>query len=185
MKFSKAEYPPTRFLQGCLPQLPRGKVLDVAAGRGRHTLYLASQGFSVHAVDKNAEFLESIRATAQESGLQNISTQTLDLEADPAHPPEFSMETYDVVLVTLYLYRPLFPNLIKALKPGGMLVYETFLVENYDRYQRPDGRQFCLEPNELLELVGDMEIIHYEEGERTGSQPGRTAITARLLARKV
>ena len=109
----------------------------------------------------------------------------MDLETDPLQPPGLGVNSYDIVLVTLYLYRPLFPNLIKAIRPGGLLLYETFLVENYDRYKRPRGRHFCLESKELLRLTDGLEVLRYEEGEHTGSRPGNSAITARLLARKM
>ena len=179
------ERSPSAFVQECLPMLPGGQALDVAAGTGRHALYLASHGLTVHAIDQSPDALEAIKATARTHEQQAISIQVMDLETDPLRPPELGNSNYDVVLVTLYLYRPLFPNLIKAIRPGGLLLYETFLVENYDRYNRPRGRQFCLESNELLHLTEGMEVLRYEEGERTGSRPCNRAITARLLARKV
>ena len=179
------ERSPSAFVQECLPLLPGGQALDVAAGTGRHALYLASHGLTVHAIDQSADALEAIKPAARTLEQPAISIQVIDLETDPLRPPELGNSNYDVVLVTLYLYRPLFPNLIKAIRPGGLLLYETFLVENYDRYNRPRGRHFCLESKELLQLTEGMEVLRYEEGERTGSRPGNRAITARLLARKV
>ena len=179
------ERSPSAFVQECLPLLPGGQALDVAAGTGRHALYLASHGLTVHAIDQSADALEAIKPAARTLEQQAISIQVIDLETDPLRPPELGNSNYDVVLVTLYLYRPLFPNLIKAIRPGGLLLYETFLVENYDRYKRPRGRHFCLESKELLRLTDGLEVLRYEEGERTGGRPGNSAITARLLARKM
>jgi hypothetical protein len=103
-------------------------------------------------------------------------------------PSELGKEQFDVITVFFYLYRPLFPALITALKPGGMLVYETFLLENHLRFGHPRRREFCLEPNELLRLTESLTLHHYDEGERLqsgaldlGNQP---AFTARLLAEK-
>ena len=179
------ERSPSTFVQECLPMLPGGQALDVAAGTGRHALYLASHGLTVHAIDQSAEALEAIKAAARTHQQKTISIQVMDLETDPLQPPGLGVNSYDIVLVTLYLYRPLFPNLIKAIRPGGLLLYETFLVENYDRYKRPRGRHFCLESKELLRLTDGLEVLRYEEGEHTGSRPGNSAITARLLARKM
>jgi len=96
----------------------------------------------------------------------------------------FPPDTYDVVMVFLYLFRPLFPALLQTLKPKGILVYETSLVENHLRYQHPKHREFCFEPGELRELAQDLHILHYDEGERPrpDGQPGM--FTVRLLAQK-
>ena len=186
---SDVSRPPARFLQACVDQLPPGKALDIAAGTGRNALFLASHGWQVHSIDCDAEALTTLHTAATECGLHSVTTEVIDLEADSQHPPNFPSEQYDVVLVFFYLFRPLFPSVLRALKPGGMLVYETFLLENYVRYQRPKQPEFCLKPNELLDLTHELRVVHYEEGERAGTdsvgrRPGRTAWTARLLARK-
>jgi hypothetical protein len=78
----------------------------------------------------------------------------------------------------------LFPALLQTLKPGGMLLYETFLVENYLRYQRPKQREFCLETHELLTLTQGLHLLHYDEGARRGRDGQTDSFTARLLAQK-
>ncbi len=176
--------PPSRFLIDHLHLLPKGSALDIAAGSGRNALYLAGQGFTVHGIDRDESALAQLERAAKERGLRNVSTTRLDLERDPDNPPELAQEVYDVVVVFFYLYRPLFPALLRALKPGGMLMYETFLIDNHLRHQHPRRREFCLEHNELLELITGLRVLRYEEGEHeAGPSSGRT-FTARLIAEK-
>jgi 16S rRNA C967 or C1407 C5-methylase (RsmB/RsmF family) len=176
--------PPAQFLVESLHLLPRGRVLDVAAGRGRNALYLAEQGFSVHAIDRDASALQTLVSLAHERQLQNVTIEVTDLEAGPASEAVFPANRYDAVIVFLYLFRPLMPMFIQTLKPGGMLVYETFSVENHLRHNHPRRREFCFEPRELPALVSDLHILHYDEGERPrpDGQPGM--FTVRLLAQK-
>lgn len=175
---------PSPFLMTQLPRLPRGKALDVATGRGRHAHFLATRGFSIHGIDRNREALKFIDTQAQEGDGLPITTEYIDLETDDLHPPDLGTKTYDVILVFFYLYRPLFPQLIKALKPGGVVVYETFLLENHLHRQHPRRKEFCLEPNELLTLFRDFQILHYDEGDHRGPSPADRSFTARILARK-
>jgi dihydroneopterin aldolase len=175
---------PSPFLAALLPKLSKGKVLDVATGRGRHAYFMATQGFSVHGIDRNREALEFLDAQAQEAGQLPISTEYVDLETDDLQPPDLGTEMYDVILVFSYLYRPLFPQLLKALKPGGVILYETFLLENHIHRQHPRRKEFCLETNELLTLLQGLQILHYDEGDHTGTSKTDRAFTARAMARK-
>src|SRR5215831_10036432 len=109
--------PPAQFLVEHIHLLPKGTALDVAAGRGRNTLYLAQQGFMVHAIDRDATALQALRSFAHEQQLQNVTTEVVDLEAGPVSEAVFPAEKYDVVIVFLYLFRPLIPALIRKLKP--------------------------------------------------------------------
>jgi hypothetical protein len=74
--------------------------------------------------------------------------------------------------------------LLHALKPGGVILYETFLLENHLRRQHPRRKEFCLETNELLTRLQGCHILHYDEGEHTGLSQTDRAFTARALARK-
>ncbi|HNP60707.1 MAG TPA: dihydroneopterin aldolase [Nitrospirales bacterium] len=170
------------FLVDHLSRLPDGTALDVATGRGRHALYLASKGFSVHGIDRDADALHELQTQAQEAGLSSITTESIDLEVNPQHPPDLGTAMYDVILVFFYLNRPLFPQLIKALKSGGVIMYETFLLDNHIHRQHPRRKEFCLESNELLGLLQGLSILHYDEGDHAGSSG--PAFTARILARK-
>ena len=175
---------PSPFLTAKLPRLPHGKVLDVATGRGRHAYFLATQGFSVHGIDRNRESLEFLDAQARETDGLPITTEYIDLETDDLNPPDLGAEKYDVILVFFYLYRPLFPQLMKALKPGGVILYETFLLDNHLQRQHPRRKEFCLETNELLTLLSGLQILHYDEGDHRGSSGTDRAFTAQALARK-
>jgi len=175
---------PSSFLVSQFPRLPHGKILDVATGRGRHAIYLASKGFSVHGIDRDADALHELQAQADRAGLSSITTESIDLEIDPHHPPDLGTAVYDVVLVFFYLYRPLFPQLIQALKSGGVIMYETFLLDNHIHRQHPRRKEFCLEANELITLLQGLRILHYDEGDHGDSSAKERAFTARALAQK-
>ena len=189
---SASPFQPSPFLHAVAHMIPKGKILDVAAGEGRHALYLASQGYEVIGLDRNEQALATLTRKASEHHLPNLSTWNTDLEKDPTAPPSLGNQEYSGILVFFYLFRPLFPSLLQALKPGGILIYETFLVDNHVRYQHPRRKEFCLGHNELLHVTHPLRVLHYEEGPYPSSahqEPARgplkeTAITARLGAQK-
>jgi len=174
---------PALFLKDSLPLLPQGQALDIACGRGRNTLYLASHGFTVDAVDRDEQALADLKAAAAQHGLTTVTVRAMELE-DTARPPAIPTAGYDVILGFFYLHRPIFPALCRALKPGGVLVYETFLVDNHLRRQHPRRREFCLEHNELLDLAHGLRILRYDEGEHADAHGSGSAFTARMLATK-
>lgn len=133
---------------------PGGRVLDVAAGAGRHARYLASMGHAVEAVDRDAE------ALAGAAG-QGIVTRQADLEGGPW---PYDGATFEGIVVCNYLWRPLLPRILEALAPRGILIYETFAVGN-ERYGRPSNPDFLLRPGELLETVrGRLAVVAFEQG---------------------
>ncbi len=135
----------------------RGRVLDVACGHGRHARFFAARGHAVDAVDRNAAALDGL---ANLANLANIRPLCADIEAG-AWP--YRPHTYSCVVVTNYLHRPLFPALLDALAPGGVLIYETFALGN-ERFGRPSNPDFLLKPGELLELVrGRLRVVAYED----------------------
>jgi rhodanese-related sulfurtransferase len=145
--------------------LPRGgKVLDVACGRGRHALLLASAGFEVTAIDRDAEAVAFLRATAQRLRL-TLTAGIVDLETDP--PPDLSRDAYDAVFVFNYLHRPLMPALLAAVKPGGRLFYETFTTRQAE-VGHPKNPAFLLEAGELPKLVAPFAVLRSREGEADG-----------------
>ena len=144
--------------------LPRGgRVLDVACGRGRHALLLASAGFDVRAIDRNPEAIAFVRQTAAKLG-SPIDADVVDLETDP--PPDFARE-FDAIIVFNYLHRPLVPVLRDALKPGGRIFYETFTTRQAER-GHPTNPAFLLKDGELAELMAPFTILRSREGEFDG-----------------
>ncbi len=174
---------PSPFLIANAHRIPNGKILDVAAGQGRHALYLASQGYEVIGLDRDAAALDALACSGDERRLSNLSTRTLDLEVNPDSPPSLGEQEYDGIVVFFYLFRPLFPALLRALKPGGILIYETFLIDNHLQYQHPRRKEFCLGHNELLRLTNRLRVLCYEEGPHLSRQD-TSAITARLVAQR-
>ncbi|MFZ5558841.1 MAG: class I SAM-dependent methyltransferase [Pseudomonadota bacterium] len=150
--------------------LPAGsRVLDLAAGGGRHSRWLAGRGCRVEAVDRDPA---ALAALAQCPG---VSTRVADLEGGPW---PYEGAAFDGIVVTNYLHRPLFPRLRAALAPGGVLIYETFMLGN-ERYGRPSNPEFLLRPGELLELATGLQVVAYEAG-RTAVP--KVAVVQRLCA---
>ncbi len=140
-----------------------GTALDVACGSGCHAVWLATQGFRVLAVDRRADAIAALAAHPLTSaGL--IDVQVQDLETGR---PVITPNAFDVVVVTHYLHRPLFPQLVAALRPGGVLVYETFTVAQAAR-GKPTNPDFLLRPGELVTLVQPLEVLAEREGEFDG-----------------
>ena len=145
--------------------LPRGgKVLDVACGRGRHALLMASAGFNVRAIDRNPDAIAFLSQTAARLNLQ-VDAAVVDLETDP--PPNLPSSTYDAILVFNYLHRPLMRALRDAIKPGGRIFYETFTTRQAER-GHPKNPDFLLRDGELNELMAPFSIQRSREGEFDG-----------------
>lgn len=144
--------------------LPRGgKVLDVACGRGRHALLLASAGFDVHAIDRDPEAVRFLQTTAERLNL-SLTCAVVDLET--GSPPVLPGPC-DAILVFNYLYRPLMPALRGALAPGGRLFYETFTTGQAER-GHPRNPAFLLGAGELPVLMAPLPVIRSREGEVDG-----------------
>ncbi len=175
---------PAPFLLQQLPRLTKGNILDIAAGRGRNALYLLAQGSQVEAIDRDTDALTALEAAAGTRHLSGLTTRVLDLETPPDRPPSLGQGCYDAVIVFFYLHRPLFPVIMEALKPNGILLYETFTIDNYFRHQHPRRWEFCLAQNELLRLTSPLRVLHYDEGEHDGGHGSGPCYTARLVAQK-
>jgi dihydroneopterin aldolase len=178
-----ADLLPSRFLTQELHRLPKGRVLDVACGSGRHSLYLAAHGFEVDAIDRDQESLAKLSSAAAQRRLY-LNVKQVDLERRTEERPEFPPKTYDAIVVCFYLHRPLFPWLVEALKPQGVLLYETFTIDNYVRYRHPRRWEFCLAQNELLRLTSSLRVLSYDEGEHEGGPGMGSVFTAQLMAQK-
>ena len=146
---------PSPWVARFLPLIPAGRpILDVAAGGGRHARAAIAQGLRVTAVDRDV------------SGLADLAASAEIVEADlEGGPWPFAGRRFAGVIVTNYLHRPLFPNLVAAVAEGGALIYETFAQGN-EAFGKPSNPNFLLAPGELLDAVrGVLTVVAYEHGQ--------------------
>lgn len=138
--------------------LPAGaQVLDLACGRGRHLRWLADRGFRVTGIDRDAAALAASQDLVDAGRAELIAA---DIEGEPWPCPG---RQFDAVVVTNYLWRPLWPSLRAALAPGGLLVYETFAAGN-ESVGKPSRPDFLLQTGELLARCAGLRIVAYEDG---------------------
>jgi SAM-dependent methyltransferase len=146
----------------------RGRVLDVAAGGGRHTRWFVARGWSVVSVDRDTSALLDLPDADDCNGCGDVEVVEADLEG--ADWP-FADRWFEGVVVTNYLHRPLLPTLVAAVAPGGALLYETYAV-GHERYGRPSNPDWLLRPGELLDAVrGELTVVAYED--LTTDKPAR------------
>lgn len=148
---------------------PKGDVLDLACGNGRHTRFALDQGFRVMAIDINLTDVEDLLDRT------NLAVMETDLEEGfwPLGNAQF-----DGIIVTNYLHRPLFPHIVGALAPGGVLIYETFMAGN-EAYGRPANPDFLLQPNELKDVCKRLDIVAFEQGLEGDDKP---AVKQKIVA---
>ena len=149
---------PSAFLSEIIERFPRsGLALDVAAGRGRNSLALAHTGMAVIAVDYSLEALTVLQGIARSDALKIYPLAT-DLTDFPLRE-----QCYDAIVVVNFLDRGFIPRLNGALRDGGLIVVDTFLVEQA-QLGHPRNPDFLLNHGELRELLRGLEILLYREG---------------------
>lgn len=149
-----------------------GRVLDLAAGHGRHTTFFLERGLQVVATDIDTSALRALAT----GGLSIIEA---DLEDGPW---PFGDEKFDAIVVSNYLHRPHFPLLTAALADKGILLFDTFGKGN-ETVGRPRNPDFLLAPGELLDAFGQkLRIVAYEHGKEDRPRP---AVRQRLCAIKM
>lgn len=150
--------PPSAWVQRWSHLVPaQGVVLDVACGHGRHTRWFAARQHPVVAVDRSEAAIDAIQAAlAHQPGEAVVA----DIENGPW---PFAGRTFDAIVVTHYLWRPLLPTLLASLAPGAVLMYETFSAGN-ETVGKPSRPDFLLQPGELLRLCQDLRIVAFEDG---------------------
>ena len=155
-----------------------GPIADLACGRGRHALAVAAAGLPCIGIDLNPSHLQELGAASRERGLA-IQRVRADLEAAAGIP--LRPASCGAILVFRYLWRPLAPSLETSLARGGILLYETFTLDQRKLGYGPKNEGFLLKPNELAGLFPGLETLSYWEGITAGEKP---AAVARLVARR-
>lgn len=141
--------------------VPQGRALEIACGTGANALFLARQGFVVDALDISEV---AVRRAARLARQQGLPARFMVYDAIDFPYPE---HTYHLVLNFYFLERRIFPGLLRTLKPGGVLIFETFNLRRLERH-RQARKEHLLALGELLHLLAPLEVLHYqEEGERT------------------
>jgi SAM-dependent methyltransferase len=137
---------------------PGAEVLDVGCGKGRHALLLAREGCRVVAMDREDGVIETLRATAAVERLDLIAVQA-DVERMSLVP-----ERFDAIVNTLFLCRPLFSQYVRALRPGGTLLFRTFTTDHIDLLGNAHPRrEFLLERGELAGAFPELEVVDCDE----------------------
>jgi tellurite methyltransferase len=147
------------------------RALDVAMGRGRHSLAIARAGFRTFGIDRNLDALRSAMAEARAQGIE-LGALCADLDSFP-----LPRRRFDLIVVARYLQRDLFPSLVNALTPEGVLLYETFTTAQLKLGTGPTSPAHLLAPGELKQSLAALEVLFYEE------VPGPEAV-ARFAGRR-
>ncbi len=138
--------------------LPAGRVLDLAMGGGRNAVYLASKGFKVEGADISGEAVDAAEKLADDFKVK-INTHVADLEKDSF----IEKNRYDAIICFNFLQRSLIPAIKEGIRPGGIIVYETYIIDQA-RFGRPTNPDYLLKHNELLDLFKEFRCLRYHEG---------------------
>ena len=144
------------FLERPLP----GPVLDLACGDGHNGLFLAARGLSVTLCDRSEETLAKARASASKA---NLPVHFWQADLETGEEGLLPKESFGAILVFRYLHRPIMPDIREALSRGGLLMYETFTVDQ-PRFGKPRNPDFLLRHGELRTWFQDWNILHDFEG---------------------
>ena len=129
-----------------------GSVLDVACGSGRHVRWLAAQGWCVTGIDRDEAAVAPLRSMAE--------IVVADIEGGAWTLPG---RRFDGIVITNYLWRPLWPALLSALTEGGVLIHETF-TDGQQHIGKPSRPEFLLQPGELLQACAGLRVVAFEDG---------------------
>lgn len=148
-----------------------GQVLDLAMGEGRNALYLAKQGYQVTGVDVSEVGVARAEALARENNL-TLNTIVADLDNY-----EILENEYDLISCFYFLDRNLFTAIKKGIKPGGLLIYQTFNAD----YLQYSGfkKEWVLAHNELLREFQDWHVLNYREVDLPEEENAHAALVAR------
>jgi len=164
-----------RFYTHLLPR--QGKALDLACGLGANALLLASHGLETSAWDFSPVAIARLNELAQAQHLI-LDTQVRDVLQEPP-----LAEQFDLITVTRFLDRQLTAVLMGALRPGGLLFYETFVHDKVAPVG-PENPAFLLAENELLGLFSGLRVRAYHEEGSVGDPTQGIRNVAMLVAQK-
>jgi len=163
---------PTKLIKEYAPLATGRQALDIACGMGRHSRYLASLGFEVDALDISSVAIASLQ------GIPHINAIEVDFDTYA-----LAKEKYDIIVCTYFLERKLFPQMIEALKPNGILLFETF-VHHPQNEKSPSNPAFMLAKGELEAFFSPKcELLHIPEFWDLDYQGFKTMKTS-MVARK-
>jgi tellurite methyltransferase len=169
---------PARVLVDNLHLLPEGgDALDLACGLGANALLLCSRGLRTRAWDLSAVAIDAVQA-ATPPGCELLA-EVRDVVRRPPDP-----DSFDVIVVAHFLERSLFPALIAALRPGGLLFYQTFTRAAVEPETGPQNSDFRLDENELLLLCAPLRVHVYREEGLVGDPGGGWRNEAMVVARR-
>src|SRR5713101_7346214 len=165
---------PASFVLELLPLLPHGPALDLACGTGRHALLLGARGQHVTAVDWSGAGLEVLEARARAEGIpiRRISSAEqivkrhhggIDLVQADLEQLQLPENTFELILCVQYLQRSLFPELQRALRPGGFLLFETFTRAQLEFNGGPRNPEYLLDSGELRTAFPELRVIFHRE----------------------
>lgn len=166
---------PVPFLVEQLPRIRKGRALDLAMGEGRNAVYLAEQGFTVDAVDLSEK---AVRKGTALAGARNVSINGIVADLDHFRIPP---NRYDLICCFFFLARPLFSEIIRGLRPGGALIYQSVTIEEL-KINPTFPRAWCLEENELLRAFSDLRVLFYHESSLQGTT-SHSALASLLAVR--
>lgn len=155
-----------------------GTVVDLACGRGRHSIYLAEHGIANTGLDRNRDHLRELRGFASQC---EAKTSQIRCDLEAAHVIPLKRGSCGAILIFRFLARALSGAIQDALCSGGLLIFETFAEAHRATGRGPRSPEYYLSPGELPRLFPDLEVIHFAEGDVGRDAPD---FTARLVARK-
>jgi SAM-dependent methyltransferase len=168
---------PNPFLKKHIALLSKGRALDIASGEGRNAVFLAQHGFDVDSVDISEKGLRKAQELARQMGVE-IRTLVSDLDTY-----QIEKGRYDLISNFYFLNRKLIPRMKRGLKKGGIVIFETYILEHRNlRTGGPKNLRYFLKPNELLKLFREFRILFYREG--IFRENGKRKAIASLIAKK-
>jgi SAM-dependent methyltransferase len=172
---------PSAWVQRFMPLIaPGAAVLDLACGSGRHVAWLLAQGYRVTGVDRDAAALAQAAASAASAvnAADRLELITADIEAGPW---PLAGRRFGAIVITNYLWRPLWPALLAALHEGGVLLVETF-AHGHGSIGRPARPDFLLQPGELLQVAQGLRVVAFEDGFEAASATHGARFVQRIAA---